>query len=354
MVSEPTPRPCAPAISVVIPAFNSAEWLPSTIAALREAILRASAQFEVIIVDDGSTDGTQEVTSGIVASHPELDIRVIRQNNLGRFIARYNGAVAARHPLLMLLDSRMLVDPDALRYLTERISEGDAGYEWNCHVTTDPAAPLVGRFWEVPVILFWSEYLARPRAMLITAENFDRVPKGTGGLVLRTELFLEACRVSWPQGDAHLVSDDTKILRHVVATSPLVLDPGYSAVYRPRINLAAFLSHAYDRGSLFVDSYAGTTRVRSLILIALAILPVAAIVVLGIVIATAPAAAPLLIAVMALALALPALPASMLGVSRRSVASWLVHVVPFGLWFWAGLLRGLRAHRHLIINGART
>ena len=68
-----------PEISAVIPTRNRADLLPRVLDALRTQSL-ATSRFEVIIVDDGSTDNTQEV---LKKSEDDLPLRVFRQNRAG-------------------------------------------------------------------------------------------------------------------------------------------------------------------------------------------------------------------------------------------------------------------------------
>ena len=64
-------------LSVVMPSYNSAEWLPSTIDALARAIREAKAQVELIVVDDGSKDSTPQLLDG----NPDLYDEMIRREN---------------------------------------------------------------------------------------------------------------------------------------------------------------------------------------------------------------------------------------------------------------------------------
>lgn len=332
-------------LSVVIPSYNSGPWLPSTLRALGSALQRAGRRAEVIVVDDGSTDDTPDVVEAIAEDFP-APLRLIRQENQGRFRARWTGANAASSDRLMLLDSRVLVDEDSLAHLFEVERDVARPLQWNGHVPTDSSAPLVGRFWEVPTHLFWSAYLARPAVVDITPANFDRVPKGTTLAVLDRALFVDACRAAWTDENAALTSDDTKVLRYVVARKPLRLDPGFTATYRPRTTVSAFLRHSYDRGTLFIDSYAGTSALRNLVLAVLIAGP--PLVVAALVVAVAFAAWGLLIGLAAVFIAAVA---AIIGFARikaappRACLAFAVYLVPFGMWFWAGLVRGAIIHR---------
>jgi glycosyltransferase involved in cell wall biosynthesis len=86
-----------PAVSVVIPTHNRADLV--TLAA-RSCLERQSVDLELIVVDDGGTDNTEEALSTL--SGP---IRYIRQDWAGRAVARNHGASLARAPAVAFLDS---------------------------------------------------------------------------------------------------------------------------------------------------------------------------------------------------------------------------------------------------------
>lgn len=331
-------------LSVVIASFNSAQWLPSTLEAVCAALGRTSWDVEIVVVDDGSTDATQ---STLEALAPTLayPLRVVTQENRGRFLARWEGITAARHENLLILDSRLIVHEDSFAYLDAHLAEAP-GQPWNGHVVTDPASPLVGQFWLVPTHVFWSEYLAHPRPIEITTDNFDRVPKGTGFLFVRKEQFARACEFAWPEKNAHLTSDDTKLLRFIVAETNIRLDPGFAATYIPRSSFSTFLKHGFARGTLFVDSYAGTSALRNVILYVLVVLPSVFVVALVLLLATGHAVIALVAAVVAVGVAwVPAVVAAIRNCPPRALLSYVLYVVPFGVTFVSGLARGLFVHR---------
>ncbi len=90
------PSPATP-VSVIIPTHNRAGFLAQ---AIDSVLAQTYANFELIVVDDGSTDETQL----LLASHGKALVS-LRQENLGPAAARNAGIRAASHPLLAFLDS---------------------------------------------------------------------------------------------------------------------------------------------------------------------------------------------------------------------------------------------------------
>ncbi len=128
-----------PELSVVLPAYNEAAEIGRTVDALVEAVRRSGLVAEVILVDDGSTDDTVAVAEQRAAGR--LPLRVLRQQNSGRLEARRAGLEAADADLALLLDARVTLAPDALRFVAGRVGEGDD--VWTGHV--DVAADIRAR-----------------------------------------------------------------------------------------------------------------------------------------------------------------------------------------------------------------
>ncbi len=74
-----------PSISVVLPAFNEEESLEKCVVALERELARLAGDFEIIVVDDGSTDGTADVLARLASARPYLVIlRHERNRGLGQ------------------------------------------------------------------------------------------------------------------------------------------------------------------------------------------------------------------------------------------------------------------------------
>lgn len=108
-----------PTISIVIPAYNAEK----TILATLESIKKQSFQdFEAIIINDGSTDNTLELTNDFCS----LDNRfkVINQKNFGVSTARNNGIDIAKGKWICFIDSDDLIEPSYLFHLYENSFNG--------------------------------------------------------------------------------------------------------------------------------------------------------------------------------------------------------------------------------------
>ena len=96
-----------PRVSVLIPAYNALRFLPQTVAS---ALAQTWDDFELLIVDDGSTDGT----GAWVAQHPDARVRLLEQPNQGAATARNTGIAAARGEYIAFLDADDLWEPSKL------------------------------------------------------------------------------------------------------------------------------------------------------------------------------------------------------------------------------------------------
>jgi len=94
-----------PSVSVVIPCFNQARYLPAAVASVRAQTCAPSV--ECLVVDDGSIDETADV-----ASH--LGVAVVRQGNAGVSAARNAGLAATRGDLVVFLDADDELLPEAI------------------------------------------------------------------------------------------------------------------------------------------------------------------------------------------------------------------------------------------------
>jgi amino acid adenylation domain-containing protein len=100
-----------PRVTALVPAYNAGAYLAL---ALDSALAQRFSDFEVVVIDDGSTDDTGAIADRYAAAHPER-IRVIHQPNAGLPAARNAAIATARGELFALLDSDDLWKPDHLQ-----------------------------------------------------------------------------------------------------------------------------------------------------------------------------------------------------------------------------------------------
>jgi hypothetical protein len=344
----------SPCLSVVVPAYNSAPYLASTLDACDEALRRCGWPCEIVVVDDGSSDGSGEVARAWAAEH-EVVLSVISTVNRGRFLARWTGLQEVRGRLVLLLDSRVVLSPNSLRHVRQAVvpATEDVATVWNAHAVTDPASPLVGLFWEVPIRVFWGGYFRDPRPVCYGITDFNRYPKGTGAFLAERSLLIEACEAAWPTADAALVSDDTKLIRHIAERTSIRLDPEFRVLYRPRTSVRAFVGHSVERGTHLVDSFGGTSHAWTALLLALAVAPALALVLLVLGAVTGSLGPLMAVAVTGiLVVAAPAAIAARRGCPARGVVAFLVYLPLFVVPYWLGLLRGLVVHRRVLWSPA--
>lgn len=96
-----------PKASVVVPTYNRCEILSRCLESLFDQTAAPSA-YEIIVVDDGSTDGTPEMLKEITKKAP-CNLIYIRQENSGRSRARNTGILAAHGEFIIFLDGDMVV-----------------------------------------------------------------------------------------------------------------------------------------------------------------------------------------------------------------------------------------------------
>jgi glycosyltransferase involved in cell wall biosynthesis len=154
-----------PLISCIVPVFNAQRYLPET---LHSILAQTYRRTEIIVADDGSTDGTAEQVAGYGSR-----IRYVRQPNAGPAAARNLGLNIARGEFVAFLDQDDLWHPEKLARQLDRF---DARHELDISITH--------------VRLFWVSALraeeARFRGHRITGDLPGYI---TGTLLARRELF---------------------------------------------------------------------------------------------------------------------------------------------------------------------
>lgn len=100
-------------VSVIVPAYNEERWLGAALAAL---VRQTHRDYEVIVVDDGSTDATAEIAE-------RFEVTLLRTGHRGDCLARNVGAGVATGEILMFVDADEIVAPDFVERLAAPLAD---------------------------------------------------------------------------------------------------------------------------------------------------------------------------------------------------------------------------------------
>ena len=123
-------------VSILIPCYNAAPWLAAT---LDSALAQTWSNKEIILVDDGSTDGSLDLARAYQAE----GVRVVAQANAGASAARNHALRLARGDFIQFLDADDLISPGKIAAQLTLLGERPAGTVSTCtwgRFTDDPAA----------------------------------------------------------------------------------------------------------------------------------------------------------------------------------------------------------------------
>ena len=118
----PAPTMSSIAFSICIPVYNTKKYLTECLAS---ALAQNYANYEILIVDDGSTDGSGAVCDEYQQQHKDF-IQVYHQKNQGLISARRKAIANAQGDYLVFLDSDDMLVPNALETLANKLDETNA------------------------------------------------------------------------------------------------------------------------------------------------------------------------------------------------------------------------------------
>ena len=118
-----------PWLSVVIPAFNEEPNVEACYRELVEVLELLGHPFEVVVVDDGSTDRTPEILRVLAAADPRLRLVRLRRN-AGQTAALDAGFRTARGPVVVTMDADLQNDPRDIPTLLAALESADAACGW--------------------------------------------------------------------------------------------------------------------------------------------------------------------------------------------------------------------------------
>ena len=220
-----------PILSIVIPSYNSEKYC----AACFDSILEGTVtdRYEVVVVDDGSTDGSPAIVASYCGRHPQF--HAVRQDNAGVSVARRQGYAVAQGAYIWFVDSDDYLERGAVDRMVETIE--------NFPYADTFAAPVrmrdedSGREWVKP-------YAAAPEETLSGKEYLRRQPVSVCPVqfVFKRELF-ENPWIYFPEGVRHEDEYFCRTLQYFSRTVRVLDTPLY--VYRQWGG--SFMNSASDR-----------------------------------------------------------------------------------------------------------
>ena len=110
-------------VSVVVPVYNEIESVDMLCEQLHAALSALNKQYEVLLIDDGSTDGTWERLGELLKTYPHFQVIRFRRN-FGQTAAMSAGFHAARGEIIITLDADLQNDPKDIPTLLDKADEG--------------------------------------------------------------------------------------------------------------------------------------------------------------------------------------------------------------------------------------
>jgi cellulose synthase/poly-beta-1,6-N-acetylglucosamine synthase-like glycosyltransferase/peptidoglycan/xylan/chitin deacetylase (PgdA/CDA1 family) len=187
-------------VSVIVPAYNESAGIEAAI----RSLAASDHPLEVIVVDDGSTDGTADLVEAMGIP----GVRVIRQPNAGKSVALNTGLQAAHFELIVMVDGDTVFEPDAIRLLVQPFADPAVGaVSGNAKVGNRRG--LLGRWQHIEYVIGFN----LDRRLFDLAECMPTVPGAVGGfrrtalerigglsdvtLAEDTDLTMALCRDGW-------------------------------------------------------------------------------------------------------------------------------------------------------------
>jgi len=169
-----------PAISIITPVYNTGEYLARCLTSI---INQSFADFEVVMVDDGSTDNSAGIIRDFLARDDR--IRYFYQENQGPGVARNLAVSKARGDYIAFVDSDDTIDPELLEKIMSRVKQDTPDllfFEYKTH-SGDGARVLK--------ISDQSEFARLQKAELVACQITARLPYGVWNRVVRRSLVVE-------------------------------------------------------------------------------------------------------------------------------------------------------------------
>jgi cellulose synthase/poly-beta-1,6-N-acetylglucosamine synthase-like glycosyltransferase len=133
-------------VSIVVPAYNEAIDIAATIRSLSASVY---PNFEIVVVDDGSTDGTADAVMALA----DPRVLLVRQDNAGKAMALNAGIAQARHGVIVTVDADTQFEPESLHWLVAPFEDDPAIGAVSGNTKVGNRSGLIGRWQHIEYVL---------------------------------------------------------------------------------------------------------------------------------------------------------------------------------------------------------
>lgn len=157
-------------VSIIVPVYNVKKYIRETVASV---IAQTYTDWELLLVEDGSSDGTVEIIAGLMEAGGDSRIRLIRQpSNMGAARARNRGLMEAGGRYISFLDADDLWVPEKLERELSFLKEKGAAFVFTGYEFADENGKGTGKVVRVPETLNYRQALSNT-TIFTTTVMFD-------------------------------------------------------------------------------------------------------------------------------------------------------------------------------------
>lgn len=238
-------------LSIILPALNAEGELDELFESLKNQTGIDKSRVEIILIDDGSTDGTVAAAKKHKALDEFADFKIISQpQRMGLAQARFDGAQAAKGKYISFVDKKTRPDPNYFASFMAKKRDIIIG-----NVYMDPKRSVWDALLTAIRIRLYRPYFNQAfDDILLDHAAYKRFKnKGGGGaMFVRRDYFLKAAK-GLKRG--FNVNDDSQLITKLSTYDSILKSSSPKILYINRVGLRENLGHIYNRGPKFVDFY---------------------------------------------------------------------------------------------------
>ncbi len=162
-------------VSIIVPVFCAAPYIEETIQSVLEQFY---TDWELLLVDDHSTDQSVEICEQVAKAHPDREIHVLINEGKSAALARNTGLAHAKGRYIAFLDADDRWKPEKLEHTLAYMEKTGAGFVFTGYEFADEQCHGTGTIVQVPETLSYRQALANTTiftsTVIIDAEKIDR------------------------------------------------------------------------------------------------------------------------------------------------------------------------------------